>query len=233
MIRAVRTKDRIISAATQLYNELGYANVSSAVLAAQLGIAEGNLWYHFKTRRAILGAISENFARDIELRLALGPGPDSDVVADYAVLLQAVMREFRDYRFLYRDQADYGEHDEIIRRNAPGWHQRTHAQLRRYFSAFVAQGQLDWPEERLPDLAINATILLRYGLEHSREMGEPIEQGGGAVRGTLLRHLTLFEHRLVPDAARKLRSSIDRIGASDAEFGRDRKLSLASAAAPG
>lgn len=229
----MRTKDRIIGAATQLYNELGYGNVSSAMLAAQLGIAEGNLWYHFKTRRAMLAAISANFARDIELRLALVPGPDGDVVADYAVLLNAVMREFRDYRFLYRDQADYGEHDEIVRRNARGWHERTHAQLRRYFSAFVAQGKLDWPEDRLADLAINATVLLRYGLEYFREMGEPIEQGGGAVRGTLLRHLTLFEHRLDPGSARKLRGSIDRIVASDAEFGRDGKLLLASAAAPG
>lgn len=227
------TKDRIIGTATQLYNELGYANISSGVLAAQLGIAEGNLWYHFKTRRAILSAISANFARDIEHRLALVPGPGDTVVADYAMLLSAVMREFRDYRFLYRDQADYGEHDEIIRRNARSWHERTHAQLRRYFSAFVAQGQLDWPEERLADLAINATVLLRYGLEYFREMGEPIEQGGGAVRGTLLRHLTLFEHRLNLDAARKLRSSIDRIGAHDAKFDRDRKLLLASVAAPG
>jgi AcrR family transcriptional regulator len=209
--RPQKTRDRIISAATRLYNEHGYANVSSGVLAAQLGIAEGNLWYHFKTRRAILTAISENFARDIELRLELAPAPESDVVADYAVLLKAVMRELRDYRFLYRDQADYGEHEAIISQNARNWHERTQAQLHRYFAAFVARGTLDWPEERLVDLAINATIMLRYGLEYYREMGEPIEQGGGAVRGTLMRHLTLFEHRLDRAAARKLRSAIDQI----------------------
>ena len=229
----MKTRDRIVSAATQLYNELGYANVSSAVLAAHLAIAEGNLWYHFKTRRAILSAISENFARDIELRLALVPAPGGDVVADYAALLQAVMAEFRGYRFLYRDQADYGAHDEIIRRGARDWHHRTHRQLRRYFAAFVAQGHLDWPEQRLADLSINATILLRYGLEYYREMGEPIKQGGGAVRGTLLRHLTLFEHRLDPAAAHRLRSAIDQIDTSEAEFGQHEKLALASHALPG
>ncbi len=229
----MKTRDRIVSKATRLYNELGYANVPSAVLAAQLGIAEGNLWYHFKTRRAILTAISENFARDIELRLALVPLPGGDVVANYGALLKAVMGEFREYRFLYRDQADYGGHDEIIRRGARDWHQRTHRQLRSYFAAFVAQGHLDWPEQRLVDLSINATILLRYGLEYYREMGEPIEQGGGAVRGTLLRHLTLFEHRLDPATARRLRSSIDQIDASEAGFGQPEKLSLASNALPG
>lgn len=229
----MKTCDRIIEAATRLYNELGYANVPSSVLAAELGIAEGNLWYHFKTKRAILAAISENFARDIERRLALAPAPGGDVVADYAVLLQAVIREFRDYRFLYRDQADYRGHDELIRRHARGWHQRTNAQLRRYFNAFVSAGTLDWPVERLADLAVNATILLRYGLDYSREIGEPIEQGGGAVRSTLLRHLTLFEHRLQPAAALRLRQSIDRIGASDTESVDLQDLSLASAAQPG
>lgn len=229
----MKTRNRIVSTATRLYNELGYANISSAVLAAQLGIAEGNLWYHFKTRRAILTAISENFARDIELRLSLVPAQGGDVVADYAALLKAVMAEFRDYRFLYRDQADYGGHDEIIRRGARDWHQRTHRQLRRYFAAFVAQGHLDWPEQRLADLSTNATILLRYGLEYYREMGEPIKQGGGAVRGTLLRHLTLFEHRLNPAAAQRLRSSIDQIDASEAQLGSPEKLPLASKALPG
>ena len=229
----MKTCDRIIEAATRLYNALGYANVPSSVLAAELGIAEGNLWYHFKTKRAILAAISENFARDIERRLALAPAPGGDGVADYAVLLQAVIREFRDYRFLYRDQADYGGHDELIRRHAQGWHQRTNAQLLRYISAFVSAGTLDWPVERLADLAVNATILLRYGLDYSREIGEPIEQGGGAVRSTLLRHLTLFEHRLQPAAALRLRQSIDRIGARDTGSVDLQDLSLASAAQPG
>ena len=207
----MKTRDRIVLEARRLYNQLGYANVSSATLAAHLGIAEGNLWYHFKTKRAILTSISEVFSIAVERRLALVPAQGGDIVADYAELLQAVTQEFRDFRFLYRDQADYGGHDEIIRKGARGWHERTHVQLRLYLNAFAAGGLLDWPEERLADLAINATILLRYGLDYAREMGLPIEQGGGAVRNTLLRHLTLFEHRLQPDAAARLRRSIERI----------------------
>lgn len=207
----MKTRDRIIFAARDLYNQLGYGNVSGAALAAHLGIAEGNLWYHFKTKRAILSAISAQFARDIERRLALLPTRGTDVVKDYAELLATIMREFRDYRFLYRDQADYGGHDAIIEQGVRGWTEATHAQLRSYLQSLVHEKLLDWPEERLADLAINATILLRYGLDHCREMGAPIEAGGGAVRSTLLRHLTLFEHRLRPAAAIALRRSIDRI----------------------
>ena len=219
----MKTRDRIVKEARILYNELGYANVSSATLAGHIGIAEGNLWYHFKTKGAILNAISERFAVDIESRLALMPVPGRDVVEDYAGLLRAVITEFREYRFLYRDQADYGGHDQVIRLGVPGWTERTHTQLRAFYNALVAQGLLDWPQERLADLAINAAIVLRYGLDHYREMGGPIQEGGGAVRNTLLRHLTLFEHRLSPSAAIRLRRSIDEIDQN--EFG---ELALAS-----
>ena len=216
----MKTRDRIVLEARRLYNERGYGNVSSAVLAEHLGMAEGNLWYHFKTRRAMLTAISEGFAVDIERRLSRLPKPGADIVEEYGDLLQALIWEFQEYRFLYRDQGDYGGHDEIVRRGARGWIERTQRQFHVYFKAFVAAGLLDWQEDRLADLAINATIILRYGLDHYREMGASIEQGGGAIRSTLLRHLTLFEHKMLPEAVERLKRSIERIevGAGQVEM---------------
>ena len=82
----------------------------------------------------------------------------------------------------------------------------------------------------MADLAINATIILRYGLDHYREMGGPITEGGGAVRSTLLRHLTAFEYRLVPEAAIRFRQSIDDIDkkeVGDSEVN-DEQLAIAS-----
>lgn len=217
---AVTTRDRIIETARTLFNEQGYGAVSTAALSAACGIAEGNLWYHFKTRRVLLDAIGERFAVAIEARLALRPGtalrsdPLSDPLGDYAALLGPMMAEFRDFRFLYRDQHSYGEHAEVVRRNAPAWLERTFVQLEAYLTALVDAGQLDWPRERLRDLAVNATIILRYGLEHYREMGEATGSGTGSVLRTLRRHLTLFEHRLTPAAARRLQTAIAQIEAA-------------------
>lgn len=212
----MKTRDRIIHEARKLYNQKGYANVSSATLAKHLGIAEGNLWYHFNTKEAILTAISQKFAIDIESRLAHLPSTNAEIVDEYIAVLRLLISEFQKYRFLYRDQSDYGGH-EIIRQNAGRWMQRTYEQFETYLKEFVSSGLLEWPEERLFDLAINATIILRYGLEHYREIGSPIEEGGGAIRQTLLRHLTLFEHRLMPEAAIRLRKSLDIIDDLQAE----------------
>ena len=211
----MKTRDRIVGTALTLFNARGYGTVSTAALASACDMAEGNLWYHFKTRAALLDAISQRFAAAIEARLALRPG--GDPVGAYAALLEAMMAEFRAFRFLYRDQQAYGEEAAIIRDNAPRWLVATFDQIEAHLAALVGAGLLDWPAERLRDLAINATILLRYGLEHHRELGDPIGEGGGAVRRTLLRHLTLFEHRLDGAAADQLHRAIEAIEAIEGE----------------
>ncbi|NBW76078.1 MAG: TetR/AcrR family transcriptional regulator [Sphingomonadaceae bacterium] len=207
----MKTRDRIVATALNLFNEAGYGAVTTALLAERLGMAEGNLWYHFKTKRALLDAIGERFAASITARLALVP--TSDPVASYARLLRAMMAEFRDFRFLYRDQPAYGDHAAVIAQNAPHWTRQTFAQIEAHLGALVDAGLLDLPRERLRDLASNATILLRYGLEHQRELGTATASGTGAVHRTLLRHLTLFEHALAPAAAADLKAAIERIEA--------------------
>jgi len=210
MPRVNSTRDRIVDEALHLYNEHGYAAVTTAALAAHCGIAEGNLWYHFKTKTSLLEAISTRFADAIEMRLALRP--QGDPVASYAAMLDVMMDEFRTFRFVYRDQQAYGESVDPISSNAPRWLERTFQQIEVYLAELVNAGLLDWPRERLRDLAVNATIILRYGLDHYRELGEPVGKGSGTVRRTLLRHLTLFEHRLDPAAAQQLHAAIERIG---------------------
>lgn len=209
----MRTRDRIVVTAQGLFNEAGYGAVTTALLAERLGMAEGNLWYHFKTKRALLDAIGERFAASVTARLTLMP--EGDPVASYIRMLRAIMVEFRDFRFLYRDQPAYGDHATVIAENAADWTRQTFAQIEAHLAALVRAGLLNLPRERLADLAINATILLRFGLEHEREMGTPTASGTGAVRRTLLRHLTLFEHALAPAAAAELKAAIEAIEAEE------------------
>ncbi|MFN5822070.1 MAG: TetR/AcrR family transcriptional regulator [Novosphingobium sp.] len=209
----MRTRDRIVVTAQGLFNEAGYGAVTTALLAERLGMAEGNLWYHFKTKRALLDAIGERFAASVTARLTLMP--EGDPVVSYIRMLRAIMAEFRDFRFLYRDQPAFGDPATVIAENAADWTRQTFAQIEAHLAALVGAGLLNLPRERLPDLAINATILLRFGLEHEREMGTPTASGTGAVRRTLLRHLTLFEHALAPAAAAELKAAIEAIEAEE------------------
>ena len=53
-------KDNILQTATRLFSEKGYRNTSIAELAKITGVAEGTIFYHFKTKDELYLAILEN-----------------------------------------------------------------------------------------------------------------------------------------------------------------------------
>ena len=89
----MKTKERIIALAQTRFNELGYGNVTTAALAAELGISEGNLWYHFKTKRDLLEAISAEFLLYLNERLSLLPDKKADVIEGYTALMASHEQE--------------------------------------------------------------------------------------------------------------------------------------------
>lgn len=53
----MRTKEKIMKAATQAFKEKGYGAVNLKELAQRMGISRGNLAYHFKDKELLLAAI--------------------------------------------------------------------------------------------------------------------------------------------------------------------------------
>lgn len=204
----MKTRERILIAARDLFNARRFGNVTTADLAAKIGISEGNLWYHFKNKRALLEALSEQFLKDVEQRLAILPSGGPDIMDEYAHMLSALSDEIRVYRFLYRDQADYGEHTDALLTRLPGIYRDTLTQFRTFLLGMIKAGHLDLPTERLDTLAMNITIILRYHLEFLRESGGVAKVGSGAIQRSLAQHLSLFEDRLTQTARHKLRRAL-------------------------
>jgi len=49
-----KTKDKILISSLVLFNEDGFNNVTTALIAKQTGILEGSLWYHFNSKKDIV-----------------------------------------------------------------------------------------------------------------------------------------------------------------------------------
>ena len=209
---AAGTRERIVETARQLFNRLHYANVTTAMLAEAAGISEGNLWYHFRTKRDLLEAISEDFLAFNAERIAMRPDA-SDVLGSYVDYLGMLAREIRSYRFMYRDQVDYGAHSDALQERLPAIYAASRENFGAYFRAMKDAGLLDIGDEEIAELAVNSIIILRYTLEYLRESGQADTEGSGAVIGGIRQHLTLFSHRLTTSARLELER---RIGALDA-----------------
>jgi len=100
------TRQRILDASRELFNAKGYASTTLAEIAASVGIAEGNLWYHFRTKLDLVAALEEELRRDVRDRRAAYPsgGPAAD---DYVEGMLFAMNQKWAYRFLLRDHLQF------------------------------------------------------------------------------------------------------------------------------
>jgi len=101
----VSTADQIIEASLKLFNERGYAATSLSEIAKSIGISQGNLSYHFPTKRDLVSRIEEDVRAQAQARRArLRPCNVSDA---YVERLLFGMKLAWNYRFLLRDRAQY------------------------------------------------------------------------------------------------------------------------------
>ena len=162
------TKQRILRAALYLFNELGYGNVKVADIANQLDMSAGNLWYHYKDRRAILEALTTLFYAHATKRMKISPIGD-DILGEFVNLINEIFNEIAEFRFLYRDQADFGSYGPEADDFLPKVHTRTLEQFQLFISEMKAQGKMAVPDGKVSVLSEALSLQMRYSLEFYRE----------------------------------------------------------------
>ena len=100
-----RTRERIIETSLRLFNDFGEPNVTTTVIADEMNISPGNLYYHFNNKDEILESIFRVFEREIEDTLAV-PTRRPANVEDIWLFLHLLFEKIWQYRFFYRDLND-------------------------------------------------------------------------------------------------------------------------------
>ena len=97
-----RTRQRILDTTLALYNERGEPQVSTSLIATELGISAGNLHYHFRRKDQLSAALLDQFVDEFDALLP-PPGWRADNVEDVWLLLHVLLETLWRYRFLFRD----------------------------------------------------------------------------------------------------------------------------------
>ena len=96
-----RTAERILEASLALFNRFGEPHVSTAAIAADLGISSGNLYYHYRAKDEIVNALFAQYEQ--ALGELLQAGGDVADVEDAWFFTHRLFELVWQYRFLYRD----------------------------------------------------------------------------------------------------------------------------------
>lgn len=114
MAARVKTRDRILKTALALFNSESEAQVSTVDIAAVLGISPGNLYYHFRGKEAIIGALFDDF--ETELRQVLSAPIERTLsLEDNWIFIYIVFEEINDFRFFYEGMASILERCPSLR----------------------------------------------------------------------------------------------------------------------
>lgn len=148
------TRDRILTTCRNLFNARGPAAVTTAEIAAAVGINEGNLYYYFKKKADILSALFEQFAEELT------------AVAVHDEDLRGWFQLMWEWRFFYRDSAAIYAMVPTLQPRVQAVSDTVQEYGRTKLRAMVAEGRLKATETDIERLLVNAWIVSTYWIEY-------------------------------------------------------------------
>lgn len=101
----MKTAERILLTALELFNDSGENNVSCVDIALELDISPGNLYYHYKGKEVMVIALFEMYKERMDKILSSPQDVDLKVEEFFYYLLM-VLQSSHMFRFLYHNPAD-------------------------------------------------------------------------------------------------------------------------------
>lgn len=97
-----KTKQRILEAALNLFNDIGYQQVTIRMIALELKMSSGNLNYHFKKREDLLEALYFQMVTDFDQRVEDLAETD---ISFYQIKtdIRSSMERMVQYKFIWTD----------------------------------------------------------------------------------------------------------------------------------
>ena len=110
----MKTKDKIIATAINLFNLHGTKAISTNHIAKETGISPGNLYYHFRSKNDIIRSISNQFSSELGSVLQI----QLDTISDFSNKLTSLFNRFfkiqRSYQFLFLEGVHLTKQDPIL-----------------------------------------------------------------------------------------------------------------------
>lgn len=147
----MKTRDRIIHSATELFNDQGERNITTNHIAAHLGISPGNLYYHFRNKEDIIHSIFDQYAR--HLSDSFTPIRSSEIrLEDLMGYLDAIFYLMWQFRFFYANLPDILSRDELLQQKYLKAQEQLRATVETLLRSLREGGIIAVSDEDLPDL---------------------------------------------------------------------------------
>ncbi|MGF1759830.1 TetR/AcrR family transcriptional regulator [Photobacterium sagamiensis] len=194
----MKTRDRILSVSLDLFNRDGIAQTSTLIIATEMGISPGNLYYHFRGKDEIITTLITELQNSLTTISNNYPNQVKDF-DDYWPFMHTVMALFTHYRFLFRNLDNLNGHNPQIKRKI----RTLILKLRQLSNDMLAQlitlGKLKCDENSLPLLADNLLLVSLNWLNYQTLLDDKYSESE-LIRSGVLRLISMVEPYLTESA---------------------------------
>jgi AcrR family transcriptional regulator len=172
-----RTAERILETALDLFNRFGEPNVSTTLIAAELNISPGNLYYHYPAKDELINSLSDRY--ELSLNELLNAGDGVRDVEDAWFFMHSLFELIWQYRFLYRDLNDLLSKNRRLETHFQGVLQNKTRAVRSLLAGMSRAGAVEIDSREVEATATCMVVVLTYWLsyEYVRDPRRALEPG--------------------------------------------------------
>ncbi len=159
-----RTAERILATALDLFNRYGEPNVATTLIASDMGISPGNLFYHFPAKELLVNALFDEYRHEIDQLLPAAA--DVQDIEHAWFFMHSLFELIWRHRFLYRDLNDLLSKNRHLEAAAKDILQLKHQAFEAMLSGLHAHGLLLQNSTERQHCATHMVVLQTWWLSY-------------------------------------------------------------------
>lgn len=194
----MKTRDRILSVSLDLFNREGIAKISTLIIATEMGISPGNLYYHYRGKDEIITTLITELQNSLTTLSNDYPNHVKDF-DDYWPFMHTVMALFTHYRFLFRNLDNLNGHNPQIKRKIRTLILKLRQLTNDMLAHLISLGKLKCDNNSLPLLADNLLLVSLNWLNYQTLLDDKYSESE-LIRAGVLRLISMVEPYLTESA---------------------------------
>lgn len=165
----MKTRDKIVLAALELFNQQGERNVTTNHIAAYMEISPGNLYYHFSNKQEIVREIFASYSVELLERFTPMATHEESLVM-LKRYLDSIFTLMWKYRFFYANLPEILQRDEILHERYLLVQEKLRVNLQDIFGAFISLKLLKVRQDEVAPLVTSLHLISSSWLGYQSAM---------------------------------------------------------------
>ncbi|WP_030000106.1 TetR/AcrR family transcriptional regulator [Vibrio parahaemolyticus] len=188
----MKTRDKIVYAALELFNQHGERNITTNHIADHIEISPGNLYYHFRNKQEIVREIFALYSAELLERFTPIQGSQESLTM-LKSYLDSIFTLMWKYRFFYANLPEILSRDEQLHEQYIDVQEKLQANLIAIMQEFVSLKLLDVNEQQLKSLVCTLHLIACSWLVYQSAMASKTSITEQMVKQGMLQMLNVVK----------------------------------------